>query len=171
MWLLDRDIQIRCFKATPYSLGSELFLQIEQIIPLPETAEYMIDAMEKQKEKKVKSKKVEKTKSQLISLWSKLKEELSFRKLNYLDNVSAKPYFFTGFSKGKAPAYSYQGIITGGTKALDGGLAGQSIGDVLGQTSTKAKSLFKLSNQKKVIDEAVKIIAGSARSMGIEVKD
>ena len=101
LWLLDRDIQIRCFKATPYSLGSELFLQIEQIIPLPETAEYMIDAMEKQKEKKVKSKKVEKTKSQLISLWSKLKEELSLRKLNYLDNVSAKPYFFTGFSKGK----------------------------------------------------------------------
>jgi len=63
----------------------------------------------------------------------------------------------SGFSKGKAPAYSYQGIITGGTKALDGGLAGQSIGDVLGQTSTKAKSLFKLSNQKSVIDKAVKI--------------
>jgi len=63
----------------------------------------------------------------------------------------------SGFSKGKAPAYSYQGIITGGTKALDGGLAGQSIGDVLGQTSTKAKSLFKLSNQKSVIDEAVRI--------------
>ena len=63
----------------------------------------------------------------------------------------------SGFSKGKAPSYSYQGIITGGTKALDGGLAGQSIGDVLGQTSTKAKSLFKLSNQKSVIDKAVKI--------------
>ena len=48
-----------------------------------------------------------------------------------------KEYFYSleikepGFSKGKAPAYSYQGIITGGTKALDGGLAGQSIGDVL----------------------------------------
>ena len=63
----------------------------------------------------------------------------------------------SGFSKGKAPAYSYQGIITGGTKALDGGLAGQSIGDVLGQTSTKAESIFTLSNQKSVIDKAVKI--------------
>ena len=63
----------------------------------------------------------------------------------------------SGFSKGKAPVYSYQGIITGGTKALDGGLAGQSIGDVLGQTNSRAGSTFKLSNQKSIIDEAVKI--------------
>lgn len=100
LWLLDHDIHIRCFKATPYSLGSELFLQIEQIIPLPETAEFMIDAKEKQKEKKGKSKRVEETNAQLISMWSKLKDELSSRKLKYLDNVTAKPYFFIGFSKG-----------------------------------------------------------------------
>lgn len=100
LWLLDHDIQIRCFKATPYSLGSELFLKIEQIIPLPETAEYMIDAMEKQKEKKGKSKKVEETKSQLISIWSSLKDELNIRKLSYLSNVKAKPHFNIGFWSG-----------------------------------------------------------------------
>ena len=49
LWLLDHDIQLQCFRATPYSLSDELFLQIEQIIPLPETKEYMIDAKEKQK--------------------------------------------------------------------------------------------------------------------------
>jgi hypothetical protein len=100
LWLLDHDIQIRCFKATPYSLGEELFLQIEQIIPLPETAEYMIDAKEKEKEKKGKSKKVEETKSQLVSLWSSLKEELSSRNQKYLDNVKAKPLFHMGFWNG-----------------------------------------------------------------------
>ena len=63
----------------------------------------------------------------------------------------------SGFSSGKAPTYSYQGIITGGTKALDGGLAGQSIGDVLGQTNATAKRIFKLQNQKSIIDEAVSI--------------
>ena len=66
LWLLDHDIHIRCFKATPYSLDNELFLQIEQIIPLPETAEFMIDAKENKK-KKGKSKKVEETNAQLIS--------------------------------------------------------------------------------------------------------
>ena len=100
LWLLDHDIQIRCFKATPYSLGEELFLQIEQIIPLPETAEYMIDAKEKEKEKKGESKKVEETKSQLVSLWSSLKEELSSRNQKYLDNVKAKPLFHMGFWNG-----------------------------------------------------------------------
>ena len=63
----------------------------------------------------------------------------------------------SGESKGKAPTYSYQGIITGGTKALDGGLAGKSIGDVLGEINSSAGTIFSLTNQKAVIDEAVKI--------------
>tara|TARA_B100001094_G_C18122371_1_gene767559 strand:- start:72 stop:1457 length:1386 start_codon:yes stop_codon:yes gene_type:complete len=63
----------------------------------------------------------------------------------------------SGASKGKAPVYSYQGIITGGTKALDGGLAGKSIGDVFGQVSQSAGTFFSLSAQKAVIDEAVEI--------------
>lgn len=100
LWLLEHDINIKCFKATPYSLNEDLFLQIEQIIPLPETAEFMIDAKEKQKEKKGKSKKVEETNSQLISIWSSLKEELSDRNLSYLNNVKAKPYFNIGFWSG-----------------------------------------------------------------------
>lgn len=63
----------------------------------------------------------------------------------------------SGASKGRAPVYSYQGIITGGTKALDGGLAGKSIGDVFGQVSQSAGTFFSLSAQKAVIDEAVEI--------------
>ena len=63
----------------------------------------------------------------------------------------------SGVSKGKAPTYSYQGIITGGKQALDGGLAGQSIGDVLKATNSKAGEMFSLTNQKKVIDTAIKL--------------
>ena len=63
----------------------------------------------------------------------------------------------SGESKGKAPTYSYQGIITGGTKALDGGLAGKSIGDVLGEVNSSAGTIFSLTNQKAVIDKAVRI--------------
>lgn len=63
----------------------------------------------------------------------------------------------SGASKGRAPVYSYQGIITGGTKALDGGLAGKSIGDVFGQVNQSAGTFFSLSAQKAVIDEAIEI--------------
>ena len=54
LWLLEHDIQIQCFRAIPYSMGEELFLQVEQIIPLPETKEFMIDIKEKEKEEKKK---------------------------------------------------------------------------------------------------------------------
>jgi len=99
LWLLNHDILVQCFKATPFSLNEELFLQIEQIIPLPETAEYMIDAKEKEKEKKVKSKKVEESKARLIEFWGLLKVTLEKNNINYLDNVAAKPQYDIGFSK------------------------------------------------------------------------
>jgi hypothetical protein len=100
LWLLDHDVQIQCFRATPHSMGEELFLQIEQIIPLPETKEFMIDAKEKEKEEKSKSKKVAETEACLIEFWSKLKENLETHNIDYLNNVGAKPYFNIGFHKG-----------------------------------------------------------------------
>ena len=97
LWLLNHDIQVQCFRAIPFSLDDEILLQIEQIIPLPETTEYMIDAKEKEKEKKGKSKKVKETNTQLIQFWSALKEKLEERNINYLDNVSPKSLFNMGF--------------------------------------------------------------------------
>jgi hypothetical protein len=100
LWLLNHDIQIQCFRATPYSMGDEMFLQVEQIIPLPETHEFMIDAKEKEKEEKDKSKKVEETESHLFKFWTVLKDDLAAHKIDFLDRVSAKPYFDIGFGKG-----------------------------------------------------------------------
>jgi hypothetical protein len=48
LWLMTHNIRLQCFKATPYALGDELFLQIEQIIPTPEAAEFMIGINEKE---------------------------------------------------------------------------------------------------------------------------
>ncbi len=42
LWLLEQQIQIQCFRATPYSMGNAIFLQVEQIILTPESKEYMI---------------------------------------------------------------------------------------------------------------------------------
>lgn len=99
LWLLNHDVQIQCFRATPYSMGSDLFLQIEQIIPLPETQEYMIDAKQKDKEEKVKSTKATESETKLVEFWSLLKERLARKNLNYLDSVSSKPSWSIGFWK------------------------------------------------------------------------
>ena len=61
----------------------------------------MIDAKEKQKEKKGKSKKVEKTNTLLLEFWTELKYALEKEKINYLDRVKSKPHYNIGFWKGR----------------------------------------------------------------------
>lgn len=102
LWLLNHDVKIQCFKATPYSMGDEVFLQVEQIIPLPETKEFMIDAKEKEKEEKDKSKTVEETEAKLIKFWGQMKIRLQSRHIDFLERTSAQAYFSAGFWKGNA---------------------------------------------------------------------
>lgn len=100
LWLLNHDIQIQCFRTTPYSMDEEILLQVEQIIPLPETKEFMIDAKEKEKEEKSKSKVVAETETKLIEFWSRLKDDLRNNKIDLLDKVKAKPSFSIGTYRG-----------------------------------------------------------------------
>ncbi|MFQ5563904.1 MAG: hypothetical protein ACE5FO_10095 [Parvularculaceae bacterium] len=47
LWLNDRDIDIRCVRLKPYVLGERILVDVQQIIPLPEAAEYQIQVREK----------------------------------------------------------------------------------------------------------------------------
>lgn len=53
LWLLSRGIKAKCFKVTPFMLGEELILDIQQIIPTPEAADFMIGMSTKDNEEKV----------------------------------------------------------------------------------------------------------------------
>lgn len=50
LWLLKHRIFLKCFKATPFQDGNDLFLTIEQVIPLPEAEELMIGIFQKEVE-------------------------------------------------------------------------------------------------------------------------
>ncbi|BDY07058.1 DUF4268 domain-containing protein [Ferrimonas sp. YFM] len=52
LWLLGQGLVIQCFKVTPYSLGEQLLLNIDQIIPTPEAKELMIGINAKEAEEK-----------------------------------------------------------------------------------------------------------------------
>jgi hypothetical protein len=106
LWLLKKDIQIKCFRATPFALGEDVFLQVEQIIPLPETAEFMIDAKEKEKEENAKSKTVEESELRLSKFWTLLKNNLRDNNINYFERVKPNPYYYMSFSKGRG-SYSF----------------------------------------------------------------
>lgn len=72
LWLAEYGLDIKCFKVTPYQLNSQLFLDVEQIIPIKEASEYMIKIASKTREEN------ENTKSQelLKGFWSTLLPEL-----------------------------------------------------------------------------------------------
>lgn len=50
LWLLKHRVFVKCFKATPFQDGADLFLTVEQLIPLPEAEELMIGISEKEVE-------------------------------------------------------------------------------------------------------------------------
>lgn len=52
LWLLGHGIQLQCFKATPFAMGEDLFLNLDQIIPTPEVKELMIGITAKEAEEK-----------------------------------------------------------------------------------------------------------------------
>jgi len=50
LWLMNYKLRIQCFKVTPYALEDQLFLDIEQIIPMKDTEDYMISMADKTQE-------------------------------------------------------------------------------------------------------------------------
>ena len=56
MWLNQRDLDIRCIRLQPYSDGERVFLDVQQVIPLPEIEGFQIQMREKaQRERQTRS--------------------------------------------------------------------------------------------------------------------
>ena len=52
LWLREHQIDIRCVKVTPYLFCEEVLIDLQQVIPTPEAADYMIRMVEKDTEEK-----------------------------------------------------------------------------------------------------------------------
>mgnify|MGYP003653491997 FL=1 len=49
LWLIERGIDIRCVRLQPYDHDGRVFVDVQQIIPLPEMAEYQVRVTEKKR--------------------------------------------------------------------------------------------------------------------------
>lgn len=52
LWLNRHDLDITCVRLRPYRVGSEVFVDVTQIIPLPESTEYEVKVRAQEKEKR-----------------------------------------------------------------------------------------------------------------------
>ncbi|PXA03885.1 hypothetical protein DDZ13_09605 [Coraliomargarita sinensis] len=91
MWLLENQIRLQCFKATPYQQGNQLFLTLDQIIPTPEEAEFRVGISEKKKEQKTAAK------SQAVSL--ELRPRFWTRTLEAMEAAGVQRYATVSPSK------------------------------------------------------------------------
>ncbi len=88
LWLLKQQIQIQCFKATPYTMGDELFLQVDQIIPTPEAKEYMIGINEKELESKSTETELQNRHHLRLEFWKLLLDRCRSSDLDLFNNIS-----------------------------------------------------------------------------------
>lgn len=95
LWLIGRGVDIKCIKASPFSLGNELLLQVDQIIPVPEAEEYLIQIKNKEEENKRKSRGETDGGKRMYRFWSQFKAYASEENNSFFDqrNPVAKSSF------------------------------------------------------------------------------
>lgn len=88
LWLREHRIDARCFKVVPYGFGEELFVDIQQVIPTPEAADFMIGMAEKETEEK-SVKVAQKSRHKLrLEFWEQALETLRANGQGLYQNVS-----------------------------------------------------------------------------------
>lgn len=100
LWLMSQSIKIQCFKVTPYELGDILFLNLEQIIPPPDAAEYMIGISEKEAAVKTNEKEAKDRHRIRQEFWGKALEVLRASKTDLFNNISPSKDHWIGAGSG-----------------------------------------------------------------------
>jgi hypothetical protein len=99
LWLLSRGIKAQCFKVTPFMLGEELILDIQQIIPTPEAADFMIGISTKDTEEKITHDTQKKRHQLRLEFWEAALDQLRADGVTLYQNISpAKDHWLSAGS-------------------------------------------------------------------------
>ena len=88
LWLLGHGVRAQCFRVVPYSFGEEVFIDLQQIIPTPEAADFMIGMAAKDSEEKSVEGAQRRTYKLRHAFWTQVLETLSERNVSLFENVS-----------------------------------------------------------------------------------
>lgn len=88
LWLSQFGVNCQCFKVTPYQAGTELFLNVEQIIPTPEASDFMIGMIAKEDEEKSASNEQRRSHGLRLAFWEQALEAFSQSSCRLFDNIS-----------------------------------------------------------------------------------
>jgi hypothetical protein len=99
LWLLNYNLRIQCFKVSPYQFGDQLFLNVEQIIPMKEAEEYSIRMAEKTQDDITSQEEMKTRLGIRYEFWSKLLNEMNTRS-KLFQNISPSKSNWIGAGSG-----------------------------------------------------------------------
>ena len=88
LWLLGHEVLAQCFRVVPYSFGEEVFIDLQQIIPTPEAADFMIGMAAKDSEEKSVQGAQRRSHKLRHAFWTQALEALRERDVTLFENVS-----------------------------------------------------------------------------------
>lgn len=88
LWLLGQGIAVQCFKVTPYAMGEQLLLNVEQVIPTPEAEELMISMSAKGAEEKNTEGVLKSRHTIRLAFWEKAMEAFRKSDCNLYNNIN-----------------------------------------------------------------------------------
>lgn len=111
LWLLNYKIKMQCFKATPYALGNQLLLTLEQIIPTKDAEEYTISMVDKAQEDLSTQEELKSRHLIRLEFWSKLIPRLKGKTTFFQNSSPTKDHWISSGGTGIS-GLSYNFIIT-----------------------------------------------------------
>lgn len=88
LWLLKHQIDVACFKATPYRIDGTVFLTLDQIIPLRDAQELMIGISEKEQEEQITERGMLARHQRRLDFWRQTLDALESAGMSLYANVS-----------------------------------------------------------------------------------
>ena len=88
MWLLGHGVRAQCFRVVPHTFRDELFLDLQQIIPTPEAADFMIGMATKETEEKTAQGAQQRRHKLRLEFWGQALEALRERAPSLYQNIS-----------------------------------------------------------------------------------
>ena len=101
LWLRNYKVNVQCIKATPYKLGEQVFIDLDQIIPVKEAEDYIIKITEKAEEENSAKSELKERHNVRLEFWNVLLNELAKNNsFTLFNNISSSKDSWIGASAG-----------------------------------------------------------------------
>ena len=100
LWLMNYKVRLQCFRATPFAMGEDLFLNFEQIIPTQDAEDYMIGMAGKAQDEIDSDNELKNRHIVRRNFWSKLLHKMNSTKSDLYRNINPGTNHYLGAGAG-----------------------------------------------------------------------